>query len=256
MHFALGQILALGALGILSLTGEGRRTYPRYTLLLTTLTAIGAALILWPVFLKDQERRRKTGLIRPAPALAPKQVFELVICGCALAHYGNILLLLLRPLLPEEGYSQQMSTLLEENSFPVLVLCLGILAPIGEEVSFRLLLYLRLRDQHKLLPSLLVSSLVFGIYHGNLQQAIYASIIGVFFALGLEFTGSIWGSILLHVSANIWSLFLSIYAYQILGDPDETKLLLYFSLLMLVVFTVGGKRFYLRYRDAGSARWI
>ena len=57
-----------------------------------------------------------------------------------------------------------------------------------------------------------ISGVFFGIYHGNLVQAVYAGILGIVFARFLEMTGDLKTSILLHMGANIWSL---LYPYLI-----------------------------------------
>ena len=51
-----------------------------------------------------------------------------------------------------------------------------------------------------------ISGLIFGIYHGNLVQAVYASLLGIVFAYILDISGCLWSSVLLHMGANIWSL--------------------------------------------------
>ncbi len=53
---------------------------------------------------------------------------------------------------------------------------------------------------------MVISGMIFGIYHGNLVQAVYAGILGMVFADFLEISGCLWSSVLLHMGANIWSL--------------------------------------------------
>ena len=88
----------------------------------------------------------------------------------------------------------------------MMIFWMGIIAPAAEEMIFRWLIYLRLRDWLKMPVAAVISGLIFGIYHGNIVQGIYASILGTAFAWILEMSGNIYSSMLLHMGANIWSL--------------------------------------------------
>ena len=67
-----------------------------------------------------------------------------------------------------------------------LILSMGIIAPLAEEIVFRWLIYLRLRDYMRMGAAAVISGLIFGIYHGNLVQAVYASLLGIVFAYILD----------------------------------------------------------------------
>ena len=85
-------------------------------------------------------------------------------------------------------------------------------------------------------PAMVISGVFFGIYHGNLVQGVYASILGILFAYFMELTGSLWASVLLHVGANIWSLILPELAGVILKKyPMGVMLLL--LILMAGMYT-------------------
>lgn len=61
-----------------------------------------------------------------------------------------------------------------------------VLAPILEEGVFRLVLYGWLRRFTAFLPAALISSLAFGLYHGNWIQGTYAFLLGMVLAWGYE----------------------------------------------------------------------
>lgn len=61
-----------------------------------------------------------------------------------------------------------------------------VLAPVLEEGAFRLLLYGWLRRFTAFLPAAAVSSLAFGLYHGNWIQGTYAFLLGMILAWGYE----------------------------------------------------------------------
>ena len=72
---------------------------------------------------------------------------------------------------------------------------------------FRWLVYLRLRDHFSVLVSAVISAAFFGIYHGNVLQAVYAFILGALFAWFLEMGGNKWTSVLMHIGPIPGSLF-------------------------------------------------
>ena len=81
------------------------------------------------------------------------------------------------------------------------------------------------------------------LYHGNVVQAIYASILGCLMAILLEISGSLWASILFHVGANLVSVLFSEYAVTLLQWHDGIAITAIMGLLFLVFW---GGIFYFR----------
>ena len=86
----------------------------------------------------------------------------------------------------------------------VLATCVG--APFAEELLFRGLIHKRLRKILKVVPAMIISSLLFGIIHGNIIQLIYATLIGLICAYVYEKFKTIWAPIILHAAANGFSV--------------------------------------------------
>ena len=61
-----------------------------------------------------------------------------------------------------------------------------VLAPVLEEGAFRLVLYGWLRRFMAFFPAAFISSLAFGMYHGNWIQGTYAFLLGMVLAWGYE----------------------------------------------------------------------
>lgn len=91
----------------------------------------------------------------------------------------------------------------------VVVLGTGILVPAVEEVLFRGLVYGRMRDMAGSGISAAVSALVFGAFHGNILQGIYAAGCGLVFALLYEASGSVLAPIVSHCAMNLMSVALT-----------------------------------------------
>lgn len=96
--------------------------------------------------------------------------------------------------------------ILYKPSFAVQIICLGILMPVCEELTYRGLTYRRLRKQTKFLHAAIYSSVIFGITHGNLVQMLYAFAMGMLLSYVYEKYGSVTAPILGHVTANIISV--------------------------------------------------
>ena len=83
-----------------------------------------------------------------------------------------------------------------------------VLAPVLEEGAFRLVLYGWLRRFMAFFPAVFISSLAFGMYHGNWIQGTYAFLLGMVLAWGYE--GSEYRRypmvVLMHGAANLAAL--------------------------------------------------
>lgn len=91
----------------------------------------------------------------------------------------------------------------------VQILCVGLAAPVVEELIFRGMGYGRLRRVMGIVPAVIISSLVFGLYHGNLVQAVYAFFLGIMMALVYEHFDGLIPAIWFHIAANLMSIALS-----------------------------------------------
>ena len=91
------------------------------------------------------------------------------------------------------------------------IISYGILAPLGEEIVFRGVVYGQLRKVLKVPYAVVLSGLAFGLFHGNLVQAVYATVIGCLLALVYEWYGTIAAPMLFHSVANLFGgVFLSV----------------------------------------------
>lgn len=92
---------------------------------------------------------------------------------------------------------------------PVLmVLFVAILAPIWEELLFRKFLIDRVANYGEV-TAMLMSGVMFGLYHGNLAQCTYAFAIGCFLAFIYIRTGRIGYTIAIHMFINGFSTYLT-----------------------------------------------
>lgn len=119
----------------------------------------------------------------------------------------------------------------------IMYLYVILLGPIMEEILFRGVLLHKLEKYGKFL-AIAVSSVCFGLFHGNLSQGIFA--IGVGFVLGyIAMEYSVKWSIVLHVFNNALSMVLDVLMNRYPKVPVEfISFLVYavFTLISIVVF--------------------
>jgi len=101
-----------------------------------------------------------------------------------------------------ESHNNVMGEITSSESFILVFFATAIIAPVIEELFFRGLIYGRLRQAMKPIVAIFISSLLFGIFHGNIVQGVYAFFIGFVLALVYEKTGALWLSIVGHALIN------------------------------------------------------
>ncbi len=247
MHFGISILVTLGASVFAEILAGAAIAYGnmggtieehvyemvnRNAILLTGITAVLTLIPCIFFYMKDR-KRREYGRLVPTPAgtkLRFGTVILMLLAGAALALLGNILVSVVMELLPPSWNIDVLAEAEEGQPLWWLILWVGIAAPLAEEAVFRWLVYLRLRDHRRIWSSVFLSALLFGAYHLNVPQGIYAGLLGIFFAYFLEMTGNIWTSVLLHAGANIASLFMQ-EAGKYAG-ADDRSLTLYGSILL------------------------
>ncbi len=221
------------------LFSDETEAYYQSVIVLTGMTGIMAMLISLFFYRRDEAGRRLGGIIpgNRAKGLDVGEGIWLLFMGAAFSQFANILMNILQIFLQSTEYQESMSRITEGKSLLMLVFWMGIIAPAAEEVVFRWLIYLRLRDYLRMGRAIVISGLIFGIYHGNLLQFIYASILGMIFAYVLEMTGSLYSCVLLHMGANIWSLVYPEIGMKLLETPFVYMLFVLMGALFAVMIT-------------------
>lgn len=129
--------------------------------------------------------------------------------------------------------------------YTILVACIS--APIVEELIFRKIMLDRLRPFGDK-TAIWVTSLMFGLMHGNLSQFFYAVALGLIFAFIAVRTNTIRYTIILHIAIN---LFGSVILPSLAASQSSILIglffILFFSFLIsgIVLFFISRKRIYL-----------
>ncbi|MDE7013660.1 MAG: CPBP family intramembrane metalloprotease, partial [Kineothrix sp.] len=111
-----------------------------------------------------------------------------------------------------------------DTPFLVMLALMGILGPLSEELVCRGIIYHGYKRTGTMMQALVLSSMIFALMHMNFNQAAYAFVIGIAMVLLVEATGSIWSSILVHITFNsqqVCLMYLVDYGEQQLMEAQD-----------------------------------
>jgi len=159
------------------------------------MAMVAGVVAIYPIFKKEK-------LQISMPDSVKKHTVLLFLAGAVAALCFNVLFSLLQITSSSESYAEVAERQFSLPLWAGLILY-GMVSPLAEEMVFRGLVYNRLHRQFGLSCAVLGSSLLFGLYHGNVVQAVYGFILGLFIAILYERYGSFAVPVLLHSAANV-----------------------------------------------------
>lgn len=177
-----------------------------YSALLRLLIGCAYVLLFGLWYLRGFGRNREVP-VRKALALNHLLLLTAIaVCGQVAISF---LLTMILPLFKgvSEQYQAMMGSMFELT--PMTLLYVVVLSPIGEECMFR---GLTLQYAGKAMPALAANFLqaaLFGLYHMNLIQGIYAFAMGFVFGYVVLKLRSLWTSIIMHMLLNVVGLWMN-----------------------------------------------
>ncbi len=207
------------------------------------ITGLGG-LVSIPVlrlFLKQDEARRKSGHYElhkaPEKRVTPQIILGTTLMSMGLCQVLNDLITLsgLEKLFPY--YSQMETQIYQGQNIIVMLVVVAVIAPIAEELVFRGLVMMRIRDYIGPVAGILLSALCFGIYHGNAVQFVYAGLLGIFLGLAMEKSQNVWVPTVGHIVANFWSVLGMSVVSALAGNSQTTKIVV--DIVMAIIFLSG-----------------
>ena len=160
-------------------------------LLVTGAGALLALPFLWAAYRRKLQPQSR-GRLRA-------WCFFSALAGIGASLCLNVLLQLLIP--PSDGWNSTREAVYGA-SIAVQVLVTVVLAPLTEELLFRGLIRAELRSHMEARPAAFLGALLFGLYHGNISQGIYAFLLALCLELVCEWSGSLLPAVCLHAGAN------------------------------------------------------
>ncbi len=135
------------------------------------------------------------------------------------------------------------------------IIIITLIAPIFEEIIFRKLLIDRTIKYGGTL-SVLLSALLFALFHGNLSQFFYAFLLGGFFAIIYIKTGQIKYTIGLHMIINFMGSVVSLFVSQSLTNlvnglslPTTSMICVLLYIILSLGLTIVGLIYSIKYFD-------
>ncbi len=180
-------------------------------------------------------------------ALRPANI--LAVCGIAFfGQFATSLVLagfqILFPTVFRQYEELAQSFNLDTITPLLMIFIVGLLGPLAEEMLFRGMIYAKLRRAFSVWPAAVISAVLFGLFHANWVQGIYAALFGVVLAYIYEKTQTIWGSCLLHVVFNSISYLVEWLMGLIPGDSIAVGIvMLLFDLASAVLVILLMRRF-------------
>lgn len=210
-------------------------TVNKNTALFIIISAIGAFLFY---MLISKIRKRSLFKLCEFKKISLRNAINALLIGIS----ANVLTIVLISFLPIEKLTPEYEELMESingGNFIVTLLGVGIVAPIIEEIIFRGLIYHELKRHMPILLAVVIQALLFGIYHFNIVQGIYAFFLGIILALALNWTDTIWSAILIHFSYNTFSTVINYFVEESFLESSEAAMLTGIIVFAsLVIFSV------------------
>ena len=157
------------------------------SLLIILITAIIFIPILYRVFKKYKTKNN----------FKLKNIFIPLAFGISISLIYNITLFYLNNLIP-------FTNSFEISSVPIIVqiICSGICGPILEELVFRGIVYNKLKEFNKPMRAIILTSVIFGLFHTNIINAIYAFGVSFMLIYLYEKYKTLKAPIIMHIGLN------------------------------------------------------
>lgn len=179
--------------------------YYQYAILFILVAALICIPFYYQMYKKDC---KQAGEVKRNIPMTNKDYLAIILCGAALAlAMNNIIALTPLPYL-FDGY-EETNEVLYGGGIILQIFAAGIFGCMVEEMSMRGVAYLRMKRYWGKRKAMIFSALVFGIYHLNVVQGVYAFFLGLFFAWVFDRYDTLWAPIIAHMSANLFVILLS-----------------------------------------------
>ena len=236
LMFLLGTLMIygvqIGASAIANAVDPELMNSTAYALLITMIPMYAIAMPLMAL------------LIRTVPAVSPEKkkmtagrwILTFLMCygGTYVSNYVGIILTQVIGAIKGSPVSNNMVEVATSSNILVNFFIMVICAPIAEELLFRKLLIDR-TVKYGEATAILFSGLMFGLFHGNLNQFVYAFELALFFGFIYVKTGNIRYTILLHMLVNFLGSVVGVIILNWLGDEfinalSDTSLLMTYAM--------------------------
>lgn len=161
---------------------------------------------------------------------------------------GNVIGILLTMIVSgiiQSEISNPVENLINSTNIWLNLALISIIGPIFEEFIFRKVLIDK-TIKYGAKVSIIISALLFGLFHGNVNQFFYAFLMGGFFAYVYIKTGKIIYTIILHLIINLMGSVISLIFTQSINNLNSVPVNLLdvafvsiYGIIMLILIIIG-----------------
>lgn len=183
-----------------------------YNVPITMAYQLLALVIAWLITKSLQKNFAQEAFVKK---IDKRVILPIIIMGLAVQFFLSYALEFLP--IPEaimNDYVEKSSSIVVGGSLFIRILAVAIVAPIVEEVFFRGIILSHFRKVMPLWLAVLLSSLMFGVMHGQILWISYTAVMGLLFAAVALREKSIVTSIILHMAINFSGLFIEMIPCQ------------------------------------------
>lgn len=252
IHFGVSIILSIGALFLIAfqinfesikngttlkmeqVAIEMAERVTGQTLLITLITS----MIVIPIMLLFYKRDKKRQFYleeRPAKFYLIDYIVIALLAMASCLALNN--LISVSDITKYSKTYQQVSEALFNSNVLFVIIVVGIFAPIVEELVFRGLIYKRLKEYKTPLFAMILSSFLFGLYHMNIVQGIYAFLLGLILSYLMEKYKSVKAPALAHIAANICSVVLT--EWSLLERLEKSLIVFWSATVVSIIVCIG-----------------
>ena len=142
----------------------------------------------------------------------------MIFLGVATQIVSSSILTFVLSFFPDIASTYAENTSFVEQITATVFLVVVVVSPIFEELIFRALILGGLKKIMPFIFANIIQAALFGIWHGNLVQAIYAFILGLFIGMVMLWCGNFIYCMVLHMSINLSGLFID----KVLNEKTNT----------------------------------
>ena len=210
-RFLIGTLVIYAVqMGVVAIVGMVKPEWLQNTTISLILTIMPLYLIGMPILIALV--KRMPGEVPDKKSIKPGQFVVALIMCYALMYCGNLVGTLITTVvgvLKGTEVDNALMTYATESNMVVTFLYMVICAPILEEYIFRKLIVDRTAKYGQGV-AIVLSGLMFGLFHGNLNQFAYAMLLGMFLAFMYVKTGNLKITIGLHMCINFMGAVVSV----------------------------------------------
>ena len=183
-------------------------------LIMTQLSMLAIIFFMY----KKQGIKNYLRLERPSK----KTIIWSLVAGISTLQLSALIIGVMTVLFPAivESYAELIEQALGAGNIVLVLIAAGLLAPVFEEVLLRGILF-RKYEGATLRPWVIVilSGVLFGLFHLNIVQGVFATVGGILFALVFLWTKTLWAPILMHLANNVLASLLGYLPESVLESP-------------------------------------